>query len=81
MEYFIGSGSERVKLEKTEEEKDLGVIVSSNGRNERQPVKATTRANLELGRMRKTFQLFNIKLFKILYPTFIRPHLAGGDGK
>ena len=25
--------------------------------------------------MRRTFQFFNIKLFRILYPTFIRPHL------
>ena len=25
--------------------------------------------------MRKTFKFFNIKLFRILYPTFIRPHL------
>ena len=74
-EYFVGSGIERVKLEKTETEKDLGVIVSSNGKNDRQAVKAINRANLELGRMRKTFQFFNIRLFKIIYPTFIRPHL------
>ena len=59
-EYFIGSGIERVKLEKTEAEKDLGMIVSSNGKNDRQAVKAINRANLELGRMRKTFQFFNI---------------------
>ena len=25
--------------------------------------------------MRKTFQFFNIRLFKIIYPTYIRPHL------
>ncbi len=74
-EYFIGSGSERVRLEKTEAEKDLGIIVSNDGKNNKQAVKAINRANSELGKMRRTFQFFNIKLFKILYPTFIRPHL------
>jgi hypothetical protein len=73
--YYIGSGSERVVLEETKAEKDLGVIISSDGKNNGQVIKAVNRANAELGRLRKTFQFFNIKLFKILYPTFIRPHL------
>ena len=74
-EYYIGTGSERVVLEETKAEKDLGVIISSDGKNNRQAIKAVNKANAELGRLRKTFQFFNIKLFKILYPTFIRPHL------
>ncbi len=73
--YYIGSGDERVRLEKTEAEKDLGVIICDDGKNNRQAVKAINRANSELERLRKTFQFFNIKLFKILYPIFIRPHL------
>ena len=74
-EYYIGTGSERVVLEETKAEKDLGIIISSDGKNNRQAIKAVNKANAELGRLRKTFQFFNIKLFKILYPTFIRPHL------
>jgi hypothetical protein len=56
MEYFIGSGRERVKIDKTETEKDLGMILNSDGKNARQTVKVINRANLELGRMRKTLQ-------------------------
>ena len=74
-EYYIGEGSERVFLEETNAEKDLGVIISSDGKNNCQAVKAINKANAELGRLRKTFQFFNMRLFKILYPTFIRPHL------
>ena len=66
-EYYIGTGSERVVLEETKAEKDLGVIISSDGKNNRQAIKAVNKANAELGRLRKTFQFFNIKLFKILY--------------
>jgi len=53
----------------------LGIIICSDGKNNRQAVKAINRANSELERLRKTFQFFNIKLFKILYSIFIRPHL------
>jgi hypothetical protein len=44
-------------------------------KNDRQAIKAINRAKLELSRMRKTLQFFNIKLFKILHPKFIKPHL------
>ncbi len=37
--------------------------------------KSINQANIALGRMRKTFQFFNVKLLKILYPTYIRPYL------
>ena len=73
--YYIDGEGERVILEGTEEEKDLGVIISNNGKNNRQAEKAISKANSQLGRMRRTFKFFNIKLFKIIYPTFIRPHL------
>ena len=73
--YYVDNGDERVTLGVTEVEKDLGVIISNNCKNNRQAEKSINRANYELGRLRKTFQFFNIKLFRILYPTFIRPHL------
>jgi len=34
-----------------------------------------SKANRALGRMRKTFKYFNIQLFKVLYPAFVRTHL------
>jgi hypothetical protein len=73
--YYVDNGNERVILGVTEAEKDLGIIIANNCKNNLQAEKSINRANYELGRMRKTFQFFNIKLFRILYPTFIRPHL------
>ena len=74
-EYFIENGIERVVLGVTEVEKDLGVMIARNGKNNHQATRAISHASYALGRMRKTFKFFNIKLFKILYPTFIRPYL------
>ena len=73
--YFITNDKAKVELESTEVEKDLGVMVSSDGRNSRQVEAAVSKANRALGRMRKTFKFFNIKLFKLLYPAFVRTHL------
>jgi ribonuclease P/MRP protein subunit RPP40 len=73
--YEILEGSELINLEKTESERDLGVIISSNGKTSEQVWAAVSRATRILGLMRKTFRLFNKELFKLLYPTFIRPHL------
>ena len=74
-EYYIENGIEQVVLGVTEVEKDLGVIIDRNGKNSQQATRAISQANYALGKMRKTFKFFNIKLFKILYPTFIRPYL------
>jgi ribonuclease P/MRP protein subunit RPP40 len=73
--YEIMDGSELINLEKTESERDLGVIISSNGKTSEQVWAAVSKATRILGLMRKTFRFFNKELFKHLYPTFIRPHL------
>ena len=64
--YEIMDGSELINLEKTESEKDLGVIISSNGKTSEQVWAAVSRATRILGLMRKTFRLFNKELFKLL---------------
>ena len=50
-------------------------MVASDGRNSKQVEAAVSKANSALGRMRKTFKYFNIKLFNILYPAFVKTHL------
>ena len=79
MDYFIANGNERVLLGKTEAVKDLGVIIENNGKSSKQIQSEVSRVNSVLGRMRKIFQFFNIRLFKIIYPTYIRPHLEFGS--
>ena len=73
--YYIENGNERVILGVTDSERDLGVIIGKDCKNSQQAEKSINQANIALGRMRKTFQFFNVKLFKILYPTYIRPYL------
>ena len=72
--FDIASNS-NIKLETTEIERDLGVLVSSDGSFSHQVNAAIARANSILGRMRNTFKYFNSNILKTLYPTFIRPHL------
>ena len=69
--YYIVNEGMQVWLEETKVEKDLGVMVSSDGRNSKQVEAAVSKANKALARMRKTFKYFNVKLFKI----FVRAHL------
>ena len=73
--YWIEEGGERQELEKTEVEKDLGVMVTIDGKCSAQVEAAVNKASWTLGRIRKTFRYFNINLFKKLYPSFVRPHL------
>ena len=57
----------------TDSERDLGVIIGKDCKNNQQAEKFINQADIELGRMRKTIQFFNVKLLRILYPTYIRP--------
>ena len=53
----------------------LQITSAYNGKTKLQAEKAIHRANHELGKMRKTFRFFNIKLLRILYLTYVRPQL------
>ena len=71
--YEIMDGSEIINLEKTESDRDLGVIISSNGKTSELVWAAVSKATRIIRLMRKTFRFFNEELFKLLYPTFNRP--------
>jgi len=70
----VGNGSEKVTHGVTEAKMDLLVIIANNCKNNLQAEISINRADYELGRVRKTFQFFNVKRLRIL--TFIRPHLV-----
>jgi hypothetical protein len=46
----------------TDSERDLGEIIGKGCKNSQQAEKSINQANIALGRMRKTFQFFNVKL-------------------
>ena len=60
-------------------EKDLGIMFSTslkwNKSSEFLVITATNKANQMLGRVKKSFALFDCKLMRSLYLTFIRPYL------
>ena len=57
--YYIQHGEEKVWLQESEVEKDLGIMVSCDGKHGKQVEAAVSKANSALGRMRKTFKLIN----------------------
>ena len=73
--YSIDDGKKITTLATTEMEKDLGVLVCSNGRWSEQAISAASKANRVLGMMRNTFRYWSDEVAQIVYPTFVRPHL------
>ena len=62
-------------LDKTEEEKDLGVIINKNFSFSTHINKSISKANQSLGIMQRTFTYMDEELFRDIYLTFVRPHL------
>jgi hypothetical protein len=64
-----------VKLVETEEEKDLGVVVSKNFKVSRQCAKAAKKGNQMLGMIKRTIMSKKKKVILSLYKALVRPHL------
>ena len=56
-------------------ERDLGIMISADGSFSHQVNTAVSKANNILGQMLNTFKYFTSDVVKIVYPTYIRPHL------
>ena len=75
-EYFIHDDLNlRKRLSNTSHERDLGVIVSSDLKPTLHCNKAAATANRLLGLMKNTFTSRDPLLWKLIYTTYIRPHL------
>ena len=64
-----------VELAHSEQEKDLGVIITSDLKPSAQVAKAAAAANSMLGRIRKTFTCLNAETLPLLYKALVRPRL------
>ena len=78
----IGRGNEKVqyemdavKLVETEEEKDLGVIISKSFKVSRQCAEAAKKGNQMLGLIKRTITTRKKKVMLSLYKALVRPHL------
>ncbi len=64
-----------IELETTEQEKDIGVIVSSNLKPFKQCQKAAATAGAVLRQITKNFHYRDKHNFRNLYCQYVRPHL------
>jgi hypothetical protein len=65
-----------VTLEKTREERDLGVTVMDTLKPAAECAKAARTANFVLGQITRTFRYRDKKTFVQLYKQYVRPHLV-----
>jgi ribonuclease P/MRP protein subunit RPP40 len=63
------------QLVESDLERDLGIMFSTSLKWKNQEITAKNRANQMLGRIKKSYALFDCKLMRSLYLTFIRPYL------
>ena len=68
-------GNQRLPLDSTTHERDLGVIVSSNLKSSLQCKKAAAKAYSIYGMLKKAIYSRKLPIWKLLYTTYIRPHL------
>ena len=63
------------QLKAVEEEKDIGVYVTSNLKPSKQCMEAAHKANVVLGQISRTFHFRDRHVFLQLYKQFVRVHL------
>lgn len=73
--YEMKSNGQKLALETTILERDLGVMISSNLKWENQVDAVVAKANSVLGRISKSFTYKGKELIRSLYCTFVRPLL------
>ena len=67
------------KLDRTEDEKDLGILIDNNLNFHKQTASAVKKANMSLGIIRKSFGNLDEITMIALYKALVRPHLEYGN--
>ena len=66
------------ELLKVEEERDLGIIISSDLKWDKHIRAITTKANYVWGQIKNSFKFLNKDTFKMIFVALVRPHLEYG---
>jgi len=74
-QYFLHDNNKQTELLCCDNEKDLGVWISKDLKWSKQCNTAANKAMSVLGMIKRSFSHFSIESFKILYNTYVRPHL------
>ncbi len=72
--YIMATETTRLQLTKTNDERDLGIIISDLKWHDHTS-HAANKANRVLGMINRTFSHFTPELLRIVYTTFVRPNL------
>ena len=67
--------STRKELESVQEERDLGVAITADLKSSSQCIKSAATARRVIGMVRRNFRRLGIDDFKLIYTTYIRPHV------
>ena len=72
-----GTRSIRKELESIQEDKDLGVIIAADMKSPSQCIKSAATARRVTGMVRRNLHIWNLDIdeFRLIYKTYIRPHL------
>ena len=71
----LGNNVALHKIERTLVERGLGIMISSDLKWANQTTKATNTAKAIISQLRNSFMYFDAELVRLLYVSFIRPHL------
>ena len=61
-------------LQKTDIERELGVMISKDLKWEHHVISATNKVNRKLGMIKHSFNYLDITTMKLLYKSMVRPH-------
>jgi len=73
--YYMEEGSTRKELESVQEGRDLGVIITADLKSSSQCTISAATAGRVIGIVRRNFRQLDIADFRLIYTTYIRPHL------
>ena len=73
--YYMGEDSARKELETVHQERDLGVIITSDLKSCSQCLKSAATARKLIAMVRRTYRNLDIADFRLIYKTYIRPHM------
>ena len=73
--YYMGDTSATKELQVVNEERDLGVIITSDLKSSSQCLKSAATARRVIAMVRRTFRNMDIADFRLIYKVYIRPHL------
>ena len=73
--YFMNDGTNRRQLESVQQERDLGVVITSDLKSSSQCIKSAATTRRVIGMVRRNFRHLDVPDFRLIYKTYIRPHL------